>query len=72
MEIFTKEELKEMEMMQKKAKEKRNQAAQQRQAKKKEERKDKIIGLVLMVFIGGLVAYMLSPVIAEIIKMMIK
>lgn len=72
MEIFTKEELKEMEMMQKKAKEKRNQAAQQRQAKKKEERKDKIIGLLLMVFIGSLVAYMLAPVIAEMIKMMIK
>ena len=72
MEIFTKEEQQEMELMQKKAKEKRNQEAQQRQAKKKEERKDKIIGLVLMVFIGGLVAYMLAPVIAETIKMIIK
>lgn len=72
MEIFTKEELKEMEMMQKKAKEKRNQAAQKRQAKKKEERKDQMIGLLLMAFIGGLVAYMLAPVIAETIKMMIK
>lgn len=72
MEIFTKEELIEMETMQKKAKEKRNQEAQQRQAKKKEERKDKMIGLLLMAFIGGLVAYMLAPVIAETIKMMIK
>ena len=72
MEIFTKEELKEIEMMQKKAKEKRNQEALQRQAKKKEERKDRIIGLLLMAFIGGLVAYMLAPVIAEIIKMIIK
>ena len=72
MEIFTKEELIEMETMQKKAKEKRNQEAQQRQAKKKEERKDQIIGLLLIMFIGGLVAYMLAPVIAEIIKMMIK
>lgn len=72
MEIFTKEELQEMELMQKKAKEKRNQEAQQRQAKKKEERKDKIIGLLLMVFIGGLSVYMLSPIIAEMIKMIIK
>ena len=72
MEIFTKEELKEMETMQKKAKEKRNKEAQQRQAKKKEERKDKMIGLLLMAFIGGLSAYMLAPVIAEMIKMMIK
>ena len=72
MEIFTKEELKEMEMMQKKAKEKRNQEAQERQAKKKEERKDKMIGLLLMAFIGGLSVYMLAPIIAEIIKMMIK
>lgn len=72
MEIFTKEELKEMELMQKKAKEKRNQEAQQRQAKKKENRTDKKIGLLLMAFIGGLVAYMIAPVIAEIIKMMIK
>ena len=72
MEIFTKEELQEMEAMQKKAKEKRNQEAQQRQAKKKENRKDKMIGSLLMMFIGGLVAYMLSPIIAEIIKMMIK
>ena len=72
MEIFTKEELQEMELMQKKAKEKRNQAAQQRQAKKKEDRKDKMIGLLLMAFIGGLSAYMIAPVIAEIIKMMIK
>ena len=72
MEIFTKEELIEMETMQKKAKEKRNQEAQERQAKKKEERKDKMIGLLLMAFIGGLVAYMFAPVIAEMIKMMIK
>ena len=72
MEIFTKEELKEIEMMQKKAKEKRNQEAQERQAKKKEDRKDKLIGLLLMVFIGGLSVYMLAPVIAEIIKMIIK
>ena len=72
MEIFTKEELKEMETMQKKAKEKRNQEAQQRQAKKKENRKDKMIGLLLMVFIGSLVTYMLAPVIVETIKMIIK
>lgn len=72
MEIFTKEELQEMETMQKKAKEKRNQEAQQRQAKKKEDRKDKLIGLLLMAFIGGLSVYMLAPVIAETIKMMIK
>ena len=72
MEIFTKEELQEIEMMQKKAKEKRNKEAQQRQAKKKEERKDKLIGLLLMAFIGGLVAYMIAPVIAETIKMIIK
>ena len=72
MEIFTKEELKEMELMQEKAKEKRNQEAQQRQAKKKEERKDKIIGLLLMAFIGGLSVYMFAPIIAEIIKMMLK
>ena len=72
MEIFTKEELKEMETMQEKAKEKRNKEALQRQAKKKEERKDKIIGLLLMVFIGGLSVYMLSPIIAEMIKMIIK
>ena len=72
MEIFTKEELIEMETMQKKAKEKRNKETQKRQAKKKEERKDKIIGLLLMAFIGGLSVYMFAPVIAEIIKMMIK
>ena len=72
MEIFTREELQEMELMQKKAKEKRNQEAQQRQAKKKEKRKDHIIGLLLMVFIGGLSVYMFAPVIAETIKMMIK
>lgn len=68
MEIFTKEELKEMEMMQKKAKEKRKQEEQQRQAKKKEERKDKLIGLLLMAFLGGLSAYMLAPVLVEILK----
>ena len=72
METFTKEELKEIEMMQKKAKEKRNKEAQERQAKKKEDRKDQMIGVLLMLFIGGLVAYMLAPVIAETIKMIIK
>lgn len=72
MEIFTKEELKEMEMMQKKAEEKRKQEAQQRQAKKKEERKDKTLGLLLIVFVGGLSAYMFAPVLVEIIKTIIK
>ena len=72
MEIFTKEELKEMETMQEKAKEKRNKEALQRQAKKKEERKDHMIGLLLMIFIGGLSVYMFAPIIAEIIKMIIK
>ena len=72
MEIFTREELKEMELMQKKAEERRKQEAQQRQAKKKEERKDKIIGLLLMAFVGGLSAYMFAPIIAETIKMIIK
>ena len=68
MEIFTKEEQKEMEMMQKKAEEKRKQEAQQRQAKKKEERKDKIMGLLLMAFVGGLFAYMFAPVLVELLK----
>lgn len=68
MEIFTKEELKEMEMMQKKAEEKRKQDAQQRQAKKKEERKDKIIGFIMLLFIGGVLAFMLSPILAELLK----
>ena len=68
MEIFTREELKEMEMMQKKAEERRKQEAQQRQAKKKEERKDKIIGLLLIMFISGLSAYMFAPVLVEILK----
>lgn len=72
MEIFTKQELKEMEMMQKKAEERRKQEAQQRQAKKKEERKDKMIGLLLIMFISGLSAYMFAPIIAETIKMIIK
>lgn len=68
MEIFTKEELKEMEMMQKKAQEKRKQEAQQRQAKQKETRKDKIIGLLLIVFVGGMLALMFAPIIVEILK----
>ena len=68
MEIFTKEELKEIEMMQKKAEERRKQEAQQRQAKKKEERKDKIIGLLLMAFVGGMLALMFAPVLVEILK----
>ena len=68
MEIFTKEEQKEMELMQKKAKERRKQEAQQRQAKKKEERKDKIIGLLLMAFVGGLLVYMFAPVLVELLK----
>lgn len=72
MEIFTKEELREMEEMRKKAEEKRKQEAQQRQAKKKAEKKDKMIGLLLMAFVGGLSAYMLAPIIAETIKMIIK
>lgn len=68
MEIFTKQELREMEEMRKKAEEKRKQEAQQRQAKKKAEKKDKIIGLLLMAFVGGLLAYMFAPVIVEILK----
>lgn len=68
MEIFTKQELKEMEMMQKKAEEKRKQEAQQRQAKKKEERKDKIIGFIMMLFIGSMLALMFAPIIVEILK----
>lgn len=68
MEIFTKEEIKEMELMQKKAEERRKQEAQQRQSKKKEERKDKIIGFIMLLFIGGLFAYMLAPIIVEILK----
>ena len=68
MEIFTKQELREMELMQKKAEERRKQEAQQRQAKKKEERKDKIMGLLLMAFIGGMLALMFTPVIVEILK----
>lgn len=68
MEIFTKQEQKEMELMQKKAQEKRKQEAQQKQAKQKEARKDKIIGLLLIVFIGGMLALILSPIIVEILK----
>lgn len=68
MELFTKEELREMEMMQKKAQEKRKQETQQRIAKKKAEKKDKIIGLLLIVFVGGMLAYMFAPVLVEILK----
>lgn len=68
MEIFTKEELKEMELMRKKAQAKRQAEAQQRQAKKKEEKKDKIIGFIMLLFIGGLFAYMFAPLLVEILK----
>ena len=68
MEIFTKQELREMEEMRKKAEERRKQETQQRQAKKKEERKDKMIGLLLMAFVGGMLALMFAPIIVEILK----
>ena len=68
MEIFTKQELREMEEMKKKAEEKRKQEAQQREVKKKAEKKDKMIGLLLMAFVGGMLAYMFAPVIVEILK----
>ena len=69
--IFTKKEWKEIEEMQQQAKAKRQAEAQQRQAKRKEEKKDKIIGFIMLLFIGGSFVYMFAPVIIEYLKIII-
>lgn len=68
-EIFTKEELKEMEQMQERAKAKQQERA--RQEKEKRAKKiDNIIGALMLLFIGGMCSLMCSSILVELVKIM--
>lgn len=65
--LFTKEEWKEMEQMQERAKAKQQERA--RQEKEKRAKKiDNIIGALMLLFIGGMCALMFSSILVEILK----
>ena len=52
-EIFTKEEWKEMEQMQERAKAKQQQERARQEKKKRAKKIDNIIGAIMLLFIGG-------------------
>ena len=67
-ELFTKEELKEMEQMQERAKAKQQQERARKEKQKKAQKIDRFIGALMLLFIGGTCALMFSSILVEILK----
>lgn len=67
-EIFTKEELKEMEQMQERAKAKQQQERAKQAKQKKAQKIDRFIGALMLLFIGGMCALMFSSILVELVK----
>ena len=67
-ELFTKEELKEMEQMKERAKAKQQQERARQEKKKKAKKIDNIIGVLMLLFIGGIYALIFSSILVELIK----
>lgn len=66
--LFTAKEWEEMEMMQERAKAKRQEDKANAEANARAKKKDRIIGLVMMLFIGVINAIIFAPIIANFIK----
>ena len=66
--LFTAKEWEEMEMMQERAKAKRQEANTKAEANARAKKKDRIIGLIMMLFIGFVNAVIFAPIIANLIK----
>ena len=66
--LFTKEEWKEMEQMQERAKAKQQQERVKQEKKKRAKKIDNIIGIITLLFIGGMCALMFSSILAQLLK----
>ena len=67
-ELFTKEELKEMEQMKERAKARQQQERARQEKKKRTKKIDNIIGAIMLLFIGGMYALIFSSILVELIK----
>jgi ABC-type transport system involved in cytochrome bd biosynthesis fused ATPase/permease subunit len=67
-EIFTREELKEMEQMQERAKAKQQQERARQEKKKRARKIDRFIGALMLLFVGGMCALMFSSILVELVK----
>ena len=67
-ELFTKEEWKEMEQMQERAKQKQAEERARKEQQKKAQKRDRIIGGLMLLFVGGMCALMFSSILVEILK----
>jgi ABC-type transport system involved in cytochrome bd biosynthesis fused ATPase/permease subunit len=66
--LFTKEEWKEMEQMQERAKAKQQQERARQEKKKRAKKIDRFIGAMMLLFIGGMCALMFSSILVELVK----
>lgn len=67
-EVFTKEEWKEIQTMQERAKAKQQQERARQEKEKRAKKIDNIIGVLMLLFIGGMCALMFSSILVEILK----
>ena len=66
--LFTKEEWKEMEQMQERAKAKQQLERAKQEKQKKAKKIDRFVGAMMLLFIGGMCALMFSSILVEILK----
>lgn len=68
--LFTKEEWKEIQTMQERAKAKQQQERARQEKEKRAKKIDNIIGALMLLFIGGMCSLMFSSILVELVKIM--